>query len=278
MKNQYAAIAIICCIASTSVFAADCRFARELSLDLDPVNSQRFEIDAEAGRLEIRGSDAASVVQVRARACTSDEEMLDHMSLEDSTTSTAVRVKTQMPDADGGWWDREYAYMDVQVTVPSWLAVEVEDGSGETSVSGVASLKMQDGSGELTVENVAGDVDIRDGSGEVDLRNITGNVRMEDGSGEIRIREVDGSVTIEEDGSGEIDIDTVGIDVTIERDGSGPIDISNVGGNVRIGRDGSGSIDVRDVAGDLDIGNDGSGGVRYSRIQGRVRVPGEEYK
>lgn len=277
MKKRSLILAIGC-IASGSALGADCRYERELSLDMDPSNRQHFEIQAEAGRLEIRGSDSADTVRIRARACTSDEDMLDRMSLDDSASGDALRVVTRMPDADGGWWDREYAYMDVEVTVPSWLAVEAEDGSGETFVTGVARLKMRDGSGELTVENIAGDVEIRDGSGEVDLRNVTGNVRIEDGSGEIRMRGIDGSVTVEEDGSGEIDIDTVGVDVIIESDGSGPIDISNVAGNVRIGRDGSGSIDVRDVAGDFEVGSDGSGGIRYSRVQGRVRIPGKEYE
>lgn len=256
--------------------ARDCDHRTEFKLDLEARDATGFSLKAGSGKLDVRGIEGADSVRVIGTACASHADTLEEMSLVDLSRGGSLSVATEIPKNGGGWFGRHYAYIDLEVEVPVGLALEIEDGSGEIIASRVGPIRIRDGSGAIRVEDARGDVDIHDGSGEIELRTVSGNVTLQDGSGEIDIDGVDGGVLVREDGSGAIGIREVSRDVIIEDDGSGGIDIRNVAGNVRVDADGSGGIEVQDIGGDFEVGRDGSGGIRHSRVEGRVRVPGDD--
>lgn len=263
-------------ILTAPVLADECRYERNLSLDMNASDASELRINAGAGSLEIVGVDGLDAIRAEGIACASDEELLDEMALLDRRSGDRLELSTEIPENHGSsWWGNHYARIDLRVEVPTSLYLDVRDGSGRADVRHVGSLSIVDGSGELNIDDVAGDVTVRDGSGSLDLRTISGNVTLRDGSGSIDVSDVEGMVLVEEDGSGSITIRHVGRDVTIENDGSGSIEIDNVVGDVRVGRDGSGGIDVRDVAGNFEVRSDGSGGVSYSGVRGDVRIPSD---
>lgn len=176
--------------------------------------------------------------------------------------------------------------IDLLVKVPAQFAVNLDDGSGSTSIRGItgnidvrddsgeltidggASVRVIDGSGGLTISNVSGDLYVDDDSGELAISKVGGAVEVTDGSGNLTIEHVAGLVTVHDD-SGELSVSDVTGDVNVV-DGSGNLSIVQVTGTVTID-DGSGNITVEQTGG-LIIEEAGSGSVNFHHIQGRVSV------
>jgi DUF4097 and DUF4098 domain-containing protein YvlB len=89
------------------------------------------------------------------------------------------------------------------------MDAEIDDGSGEATLSGLGDMEVDDGSGELYVEDIRGSVEIDDGSGELEIRDVQGDVFVDDGSGSIEIRDVGQNVMAYEIGSGAIRVSGV---------------------------------------------------------------------
>lgn len=247
------AIAALAVASGVSAQDRECRYEADRAANINASASDQLELIARSGSLRVEGRSGLSAVRVRGRACASSEDLLDQLRLETGSRGGVVRV--EVPEIDQGrfsWGRDRYAYLDLVLEVPEGMTAEIEDGSGETFLSGLGEIVLDDGSGELTLENIMGDVYIDDGSGEITMRGIDGDVTIDDGSGDIDIVDVTGAVSVE--------------------DGSGGIGIKGVGGNVRID-DGSGSISVADVRGDFTVTDDGSGSIRHSGVQGQVRIP-----
>ena len=223
----------------------DCEFRKDVNLQT--VARGSLWIDAGAGRLTIRGDAASDQVRVVATLCASDEERLEQLGV----TLDDDRLETSYPRNRGGW-GRRYARIDMEIALPAATQLEVEDGSGSLTISGVESVELEDGAGSIAIESV-GSVVLRDGSGSMRIRDVAGDVEVEDGSGSLSIQEVGGGVLI--------------------RDGSGSISVEGVGGSVRIDEVGSGSVSVRDVAGDLVVTDGRRERIRYTNVRGTVDLP-----
>lgn len=207
---------------------------RELSLPASDLS--RLDVDAGAGKLEVIGDSSAAEIQVVATIVIDDvsdkkaERLIDDVELRLDRDGNEARL---VSDVESGWFDwGERPRINLVVTIPKHLDLNVDDGSGSMRIVGVG-----------------GNTRIEDGSGSIDLRDLGADARVDDGSGSI-------------------DVDGVMGDLLID-DGSGSIDVVNVAGSVTID-DGSGGIDVEEVGGDLVILDAGSGGVRFSGIQGEV--------
>jgi len=91
-----------------------------------------------------------------------------------------------------------YASLDLTVSVPGDLPVEITDSSGDMTLESVRVAKVLDSSGDIDVERVSGDVRIdRDSSGDIRIAEIGGNVEvLADGSGQVRVTSVKGTVRL----------------------------------------------------------------------------------
>lgn len=250
MKKVLILFALPAAVAATA--SGDCRYERTVSPQIsDSAGIDRVHIEARAGSLEVVGS-SGSTIEARGVACSSHEDILDRIGLSSKRSGSTLWIVVEVPERNG-WWPRHREMrLDLEVSVPSDMAVSIDDGSGSIWVRDVGDLDIEDGSGSISVRSVRS-VRIDDGSGDIEIEDVADLVQIEDGSGSIDIRNVRGSVDI--------------ID-----DGSGGIEIVEIAGDVEIGDDGSGSIYVSDVGGDLTVGDHGSGGVRFDRINGRVRI------
>ncbi|MGI9627299.1 MAG: hypothetical protein ACR2QM_10725 [Longimicrobiales bacterium] len=209
------------------------------------------EIRAGSGLLEVEGSDAVSEVLVTATLCASEEDWLDELQVTAESMNSGVLIETEYPrDRDG--WGNKYARIDLVVTVPSGMALDIEDSSGSMEVVNVGDVRIDDSSGEIIVRG-AGAVVIDDSSGGIDIRDATGHVEVSDGSGGLEIRSVDGDVLLS--------------------DGSGGIDVEAVTGSVRIERMGSGGVRIDDVEGDLIVEEGKRSRIKYSDVRGTLDLP-----
>lgn len=206
---------------------------RELTVPLD--GAEHLAIRAGAGELHVEGQADLENVVVVGRVCASHEEHVDQLDLRvERARSGALTLITEYPEQRSWSGGDNTARIDLTVLVPLGMAVDIDDSSGDISVSGVGDLRVDDSSGSIRAFLVSGSVEIDDSSGDVEVEDVSGDVFIDDGSGSLDVRGVQGSVML---------------------------------------RDGSGDIDVRTVAGDLRVERDGSGSVRHSGVEGRVDVP-----
>ncbi len=248
-----------------------CRFEAQRSVTVSAVSGDDLRVTSGSGSLEVVGVEGLDAVRAVARACASEEELLADLRLTSEESGSTIVLKTHYPDQGFGSWGNGYARLDLRVEVPAGMDADIEDGSGEMSVSNLGSLNIDDGSGSVFIAGASGDVWLDDGSGEIDIRDVRGSVRIDDGSGEIALTGVGGDVEID-DGSGEIEVRSVDGSVVIS-DSSGEIGVEDVTMDVRVLDDSSGDIRVETVGGDFVVERDGSGSIRYQNVDGRIDIP-----
>lgn len=250
-----AAVAMAC--APLTARAENCSFHAERSLDIDANGLEALRLDTGAGDLDIQGVEGLARIEVRGRACTSEQARLDGIRLVQSRDGAIARVATEIPDQGHDWslFGSDYAYMDVRVRMPAGLKLELRDSSGDIDLSGLA-----------------GDVDVTDSSGDMELRDLGGNVAISDSSGDIDVRGVKGGVTVRSDSSGDIDLVDITGDATIEEDSSGDISLRRITGHAQVDRDSSGDIEFDDIGGNAGVRKDSSGEIRADTVGGDFRV------
>ena len=229
----------------------DCRYGADRKASVDTAGATRVEIMARAGDLTVRPASGPTLV-AEGRACASNQDFLDQTQLHVRRQGDVVQVHVQVPDEMKGI-GLLYATLDLTVSVPGNLPVEVTDSSGDTTLESVRVVKIQDSSGDISTRGLKGDVEIEDSSGDIRVEDTAGAVRISDSSGDIVIR---GATAVH-----------------VPLDSSGDIDIERVSGDVRIDRDSSGDIRVAGVGGSLEVLADGSGEVRVTGVKGTVRLP-----
>lgn len=249
-------VLLAACLVSPLAMADSCRYSRDINFDVAVDGLGQLDIDVGAGDLQLTGAPGSDVISVRARACADSQRQLDDIDLKQRRRGDTLEIFSEENRSGGPFtlFGMSYAYIDVNVRLPAGLSIEIEDGSGDITISDASGdFEIDDGSGDITIRNVVGDIAIDDGSGDIRLADITGAVTIDDGSGDIRLDRIIGDVHIPEDGSGSIRIQTVDGHVTVDDDGSGDLDVYDVTGDF-IARDtGSGDVDYRGIGGRVDV-------------------------
>ncbi len=213
---------------------SDCKEQAERSAVQSAAGVTRVVIIGRAGYLHIEGHPGAKEIRATGTACASIEEELVGIRLEGSRSGSEVRIEAQVPNRESSWFSNS-PKLDFTVSLPSGVAIDVVDTSGELTIADVGSANVDDTSGGMEIRRVAGDVTVHDTSGSILIEEVAGNVRIpSDGSGSIEIKHVRGSVTIDDDGSGGVFVRDVGGDFTLHDKGSGTVDYENVRGRVSV--------------------------------------------
>jgi hypothetical protein len=259
----------------SSAAAADnwCSHEAQRAARIDAAGAKKVVIQTGAGDLKVRGNASQASVIVEGRACASSDELLQGSQLEGRRSGDVLYLKTVLPEISGGFLGfSRYARMDVSVTLPSSLPVELEDSSGDVDLQNLASTQVTDGSGDLGIRNITDDLKVIDNSGDVEIERVSGNVSITDSSGDLEIEHVRGIVEVTVDSSGDIRIADAG-SVHIGSDSSGEISIERVNANVQIDTDSSGDIVAEQISGNFTVGHDGSGDIRHANVVGKVQLP-----
>ena len=244
--------------------------ARDLALDLTGVKTVVFEIGAQ--ELVLTASKDAAV-SVNAKACASERSLLRQLSLTQQRIGEKLFVRA---DCDGNIsWnsDNRYAYLQVRASLPDTMPVQVNVGSGDAAVSGVASLSLDVGSGDAKASRVRGMVYADVGSGDIELDDIGGLNVISVGSGNLTARSVRGSAKIGSVGSGDLAVSGTEGGVELESVGSGDARLTDIGGDVSVDKVGSGNLDVERTQGRLTVRKLGSGSVNQRAVAGSIDLP-----
>lgn len=246
---------LLAVLVATQAQAWNCKHEREINISVDLAGSEKLSVAAGAGDLEIVGRKGLTDANVRGRVCASSTEWLNQAEVITNGGRNA-EVTVSLPNVDSGWSvsGNRYAYMDLYVEVPTNIALDVRDSSGDVVIESTGSVTVSDSSGDIEIEDVTGDVVLSDSSGDIDLLDIEGNVQvLQDSSGDIKGRDIHGSVLVERDSSGDIRFYDVRDDYIVERDSSGDIVAKSVGGDFRVIQDGSGEINSSNVSGTVSL-------------------------
>lgn len=239
----------------TGTSCSPVRISEVRNATVGTAGAKLIRIVSEHGVLKIDGRVGDSAATVRGRAMGSSRRVLSKIGLTATRSGDVITIRPKMPGKAWFRWGRSFhASMDMAITVPAGIAIEVTDGSGDIVVRGVGPLKIVDGSGGIDVRGVSGAVEVKDGSGGININGVDGDVAVTDGSGSIAVANVTG-------------------DVSIPGDGSGTLSAQRIGGSVRVVDKGSGDLSVAHVGADLVVGGKGHGAVRYDDVRGKVAVP-----
>lgn len=168
----------------------------------------RLVVNDFAGEIIVRAWDKDAV---RVQAEHSSRERID---IKASDTVVNVRPHSSLGPPRS---------MDIQITVPSWMRLDLSGTYTDVTVDGVQA--------EITVETVRGDVKVKGGSGFVSLKSVEGLVSVEGAKGRVNVRSVNEGVHLA-DIAGDIMAETVNGGITLERIQSVSVDVATVNGDL----------------------------------------------
>jgi DUF4097 and DUF4098 domain-containing protein YvlB len=256
--------------------AWECRFTADRDFDIDAAGLRTLAFNLGSSDVVVEGVPGLARVEVRGRACASEEAWLDQLTVDQKRSGDRVEITPHDGhDLHARWLGSSYAYVDLRVRVPSQLAVAIRSESGDAEVDNVAALDFEASSGDLVAKHVAGPMSLRVSSGDVRADDI-GNVDVRSvASGDISLRDVHADIEVDHTGSGDLHFDTVG-GVRIGSVGSGDVWVGRAAGDVSIESIGSGDLSVDGVEGNFRVGSRGSGDVHHRNVRGSVSVPHDD--
>lgn len=268
-------VVLLLLFVSSSAFATDCANHADRSFNVDRADIRTVVAKLGSNDLKVRGVNGLSRIEVQARACASDAGDLDRLVINQRRDGDRFIVETNRNKGSYTFslFGSSYAYLELEIRVPSDLAVVVESGSGDVDARDLASLSYEAGSGDLDVENIAGELVVEVGSGDVEGSGVGRFHLVSTGSGDFNLRDIRGDVEVGKGGSGDIDLRKVAGSIRVGRIGSGDLDFSDVEGDVTVESIGSGDIDADNVRGNLTVKSRGSSDITHRNIGGKVNVP-----
>lgn len=259
-----------------AAFAGDaCRFEAPRNLDLDLDGVETLVVDL--GRHDLRlAATPSGKGTVRGKACATNEDLLPHLDItQHREGSRLVLTAAHVAEKHNVFvlFGSHYEYLTLDVEIPESLPVELQVGSGDARVDGVARLALTIGSGDVVANGVKGELEARIGSGDLEAIGV-GSLRLRSlGSGDAVVERIAGDARVGSVGSGDLELRKVEGNVEIGSVGSGDVYVREVRGSVDVDSLGSGELDARDVGGDFTLHSKGSGEVEASGVAGTTSLP-----
>src|SRR5262245_15545577 len=113
--------------------------------------------------------------------------------------------------------------VDYTITVPTWMAVNV-DGMG-------TDIRLDGVGGDVNVETTRGDIIVRGGSGFISAKSVQGRITVERAKGRIEAQTVNDNVHVS-DTNGDLTVSTTNGSIVLERIDTANLDASTVNGTI----------------------------------------------
>jgi DUF4097 and DUF4098 domain-containing protein YvlB len=113
--------------------------------------------------------------------------------------------------------------VDLRISVPAWMPVELEGVETSISVSGTQ--------GPVSAQSVEGDVTLRGGGGNISLSSVEGGVSAEDTKGNVEVTSVEGDVLLR-NVAGEVSVESVDGQIMLEGITSTSVRATTVDGDI----------------------------------------------
>jgi hypothetical protein len=254
--------------------ANECKFSAERNLDIDAAGLHAVMLKLGSSDAHATGVAGLTKIEVRGKACASEESRLAGLTVSQSRDGDHVVVTpNQAHEQTFSWFGSDYAYIDLDVRLPATLALQIETTSGDANVADVASLDYSSHSGDLMLHHAGGAVAVEVHSGDVNADDIGAFSLRRSGSGDVRANKVRGDVKVGHVGSGDLGFTDVTGSVNVESVGSGDVNVDRVGGDIVIGSIGSGDVTVDGVGGGFTVKSAGSGDIHHHNVKGKIDLP-----
>jgi DUF4097 and DUF4098 domain-containing protein YvlB len=272
---------VVCFILTAFVgqaLANECKFSAPRNLDIDVAGLHVLAFKLGSSDLQLRGVPGLAKIEVRGRACATEESRLAGLTVDQSRAGDRVTVTpNQANEQTFNFFGSNYAYIDLEVRVPANLPIEVRSNSGDANIADIAALDFDSHSGDLILHHVRGDVAVEMHSGDVRADDVGSLEVRRSGSGDVHADNIRGDVKVGHVGSGDLGFDDVGKSVHVESVGSGDLTVNHAHGDVEVGSIGSGDINVSDVGGNFVVRKAGSSEIHHRGVKGKVDVPKHDY-
>lgn len=168
----------------------------------------RLQVNNHAGRITVATWDR-NAIRVSAHGAREGSGV----RVEQSGRTVRIRQQTR----------RGPTTMDLDLTVPAWLPLDLSGVSTDITVRGSAAA--------VSAESVEGIVDIDGGVGLVTVRAVDGDVRVVGTRGRVEVNAIDGQVQLEHI-VGEVTVESVDGDITLDGVNGAVVQASTVDGNI----------------------------------------------
>src|SRR5581483_2595246 len=229
-------VGLVLSLATGAALATECKYSAERNFDVDPAGLRTLAFELGSSDLHARGVAGLAKIEVRGRACASEESRLAGLNVEQRRDGDRLVLVTHQAESQTfSLFGSNYAYIDLEVRLPATLPVEVRARSGDADIADVAALDFSSHSGDLVAHGIKGDMVVDVHSGDVRAEDIGSLAVRHAGSGDVTARNVHGEVTVGQVGSGDLVFDDVARSVHVGSVGSGDVTVNHAGGNVAIG-------------------------------------------
>jgi DUF4097 and DUF4098 domain-containing protein YvlB len=175
---------------------------------VDVAKGTRLVLSNSAGEVVVRSWDRD---QVRVMASHTGRENVDIQYAE-----STMRIRGRATRGPTG-------LIDYQITVPRWMAVNLNGTYLEATIEGTSA--------EVTVETVNGNVRVVGGSGAVSVRSVEGIITVDKASGRVQATTVNEGIRLS-NVTGDMVAETTNGDIVIENAQSSNLEASTVNGDI----------------------------------------------
>lgn len=168
----------------------------------------RLNVNNFAGEIVVRAWDRDSV---RVQA---DHSRREHVDVRTTDSQVIVRSGSSMGAP---------ASMDLRITVPNWMRLDLSGTFTDISVDGVH--------GQINADTVKGDVTIKGGSDFINVKSIEGMVTVEGAKGRVDVHSVNEDIRLV-DVSGDVNAETTNGSLTMERMQAASLEAATINGTI----------------------------------------------
>lgn len=250
----------------------------EYQKNIEVPENVELVISNTSGRIEITGMPVSVISisatkNVRATDQEEAEEVAEHIEIKARKTGRRITIQTRylkMINRSDSFWKKllgtgsdSFGSVDYTISVPHGCDVDIDNTSGDVSVTNIArSVHISGSSGEVRLENIEGDIDIESLSGNISIHNVKGDIEIAVASSDMELSSITGAVDIRAT-SGNKRGEYI----------SGPVKISQTSGNVEL-KYLDGDLRFKSTSGDISVEQDG-GAVDILTHSGDVRIKTE---
>ncbi|HKE52489.1 MAG TPA: DUF4097 family beta strand repeat-containing protein [Actinomycetes bacterium] len=199
---------------------------------------QNDSVSETVRQIRIEGGSGSVSIDTGSGSTTSIRQTVQYRGDRPTVATHRMEGDTMVLDTDCG----RNCSADYRVTVPAGVVVSGRVGSGDISLTGMASVDVETGSGTITARDVTGNVTAQTGSGDINARDIGGNAQVHTGSGTVTVSDVAGTTNADAD-SGDVNA----------RDVTGSVDAVTGSGTVEVTLAAPTSIRAQAGSGDVTL-------------------------
>lgn len=146
-------------VVATSAFADDCQHVVYGDASIFARGVTRVTFAGRVGILHVHGDAAAKEIRADGRACVAEKELAAGIRLKATRAGNTVTIDAEVPKREDATSAAQPS-VDLAITLPKNVAVEIDLPRGEVLIRDVASVHIALGEGIMMIWNISGSVTI----------------------------------------------------------------------------------------------------------------------